>query len=515
MFRRDPIRLMGEKLVKLRLLTAEQWDAAVDVAHEAAGKDKTPALVIDALEQAGHLTGYQATKLRAGEFDGLVLGDYKLMYRAAAGSFARVYRAESIAAAPKGDSRVVALKLLRNRHAGDANEVASFFREAKLIAKLQHRNIVPVYDTGSEGDLHFFTMEFVEGGNLKDFLGVRKQLSPAEATRYILDTAAGLDCALSHGVTHRDLKLSNVLITTAGVAKLVDFGLAGEDAPGGGADQRAIEYATLEKATGAPLDDPRSDLFFLGGMYYELLTGTPPWPYTRDRAERKTVARYRDTKPIRQLEPNLPKSVVEVVEHLMTWQPAARYQSPAEVAADLKTVLATLDGQASGGRPPSESTAVVPPRGTAAAGASIQAPPAQRSDPTVLCVESKTKRQDILRDYLGKRGFRPLLLADPERAVTRLENNPPDAIVFMGETLGDLLPEIYPKVHALTEEIALVAVFVLTEPQAAKHSTLVESPCCRILTQPLILRDLRRQLMNGLEHILTASRMIKLPPVPE
>jgi len=494
-FRRDPTRSLGEKIVKLRLVTAGQLNQARELAA-----DKTVASLIEAMERKQFLTPYQAGKLRANEFDALVLGDYRLTYQNASGSFARVFRAESLS-----NGRVVALKLLRSRHAANAKDVAQFFREAKLVKQLKHKNIVPIYDIGSEGESHYFTMEFVEGGNLRDFLAVRKKLSPSEATRYTLDVAEGLDFALQAGVTHRDLKLSNVLITTNGVAKLVDFGLAGEDTPGAGPDQRAVEYATLEKSTGVPNDDPRSDLFFLGGIYYELLTGVPPWPYTRSRDERKQVTRYRDVTPVDELDPTLPPKVVHVVEKLMTWDPDERYQTPSEVAADLSALMTELGEPPKPGAWPGMDEQEEPE----------PAPSKERPGPSVLIIESRPKRQDLLRDYLGKRGFRPMFLSDPSRAVKRLDANPPDAVVFMGEMLGDDLFEIFPRVQGITSEVALVAVFVLSEAQSARKKELDRTPTCRIIEQPLILRELRRQLQLGLKEVLSQSRLIKLPPIPE
>lgn len=499
MFRRDPSKTLGERIVKMRLVTAAQLDEA-----KRSAADKSPAALIGALESKRLLTPYQANKLRANEFDALVLGDYRLTYQNAAGSFARVFRAESIST-----GRVVALKLLRSRHAGSASQVAQFFREAKLVQKLKHKNIVPIYDLGSEGENHFFTMEFVEGGNLRDFLAVRKRLSPAEATRYTLDVAEGLEFALAAGVTHRDMKLSNVLITTTGVAKLVDFGLAGEDAPGGGADLRAVEYATLEKGTNAPNDDPRSDLFFLGAIYYELLTGVPPWPYTRSREERKQPSRYRDVEPVDRLEPSLPPKVVRIVEKLMSWDPAGRYQEPAEVVADLEAVLRELNGVAK----PSAGTEPEKEEDSDAE----DAPPksSEKPAPSVLIVEGRPKRQDLLRDYLGKRGFRPLFLADASRAVARLDASPPDSVVLMGEFLGDDLFDLFPKVLGLTQELPLVAVFVLSEGQRDRRRELDETSTCRVIVQPITARDLRKQIQLGLKEVLTQSRLIKLPPISE
>lgn len=112
------------------------------------------------------------------------------------------------------------------------------------------------------------------------------QCSPIESAQALLDMAEGLEYALSKGMTHRDFKLTNVLMSSDRVAKLVDFGLASLNSTESGTDEgglRALKYATLEKGTGAPDDDPRSDLYFLGGVVYELLTDSPPYPATKDR----------------------------------------------------------------------------------------------------------------------------------------------------------------------------------------------------------------------------------------
>ena len=494
MFRRDPSRKLGERLVKLRLITISQLEQARELAD-----DKSTEALIEALERQQFITNYQAGKLRADEFDALVLGDYRLTYQNAAGSFARVFRAESISS-----GKIVALKLLRNRHASSQKEVAQFFREARLVQALEHENIVPIYDLGSEGDSHYFTMEFVEGGNLRDFLSVRKKLSPEEATRYTRDVTAGLDFALQAGVTHRDLKLSNVLITTRGVAKLVDFGLAGQDTPGGGPDQRAVEYATLEKSTGVPNDDPRSDLFFLGGIYYELLSGTPPWPYTRSRDERKQVARYRDVPSLTTLDVEVPPRVVAIVEKLMAWDPRERYQSPGDALEDLERILPQLGKPESLGPLPGADEAEEPP------------PTRGKPAPKVLFVEARKKRQDVLRDYFAKRGFRPRIEAEAPRAIRRLKSDePPDAVVFMGDALGDQFADTFREVQGITSELALVAVFVLPESKSERAEGIEETTTCRILTQPLILREVRRQLQLGLKEVLSQSRLIKLPPIPE
>lgn len=483
---------LGRVLVRLRLVEPSQLDECLVRLEPRKNK---PADLLQVLETKNYLTSYQISRLQKGETDGLVLGEYKLMYRNASGSFARVFRACSVK-----DGRMIGLKLLRQRWAKDPKTVREFRREAEVCKQLKHPNIVPIYEVGSDGDYHYFTMEFVEGGNLHDFINIRKKLSPAEATRCLLDMSKGLDYALGKGITHRDMKLSNVLMNTQGVAKLVDFGLAGSEGytsrGSGETPQHAIEYATLERWTNAPVNDPRSDLYFLGAIYYELLTGSPPYARTRSRDERKQINRYKNIRPIRDLEPNLPRIVVSIVERLMQINPDHRYQKPSEVISDLNLATAELGENKS----------------AASATADDAAPAAttkvQRSLPTVMCVESRAKQQNQLRKYLSKRGFRVLVLTDLERALARLENrtNAPDCIVLMGDSVGDEIVPAYKRARELGGSRSIVIIAVLAEKQAQYKADLEQTHAARVLVQPVTLRDLRREIHFAFQRRLRDSR---------
>jgi serine/threonine protein kinase len=480
---------LGRVLVRLRLVDPSQLDECLVRLEPRKNK---PADLLQVLEAKNYLTPYQISSLQKGETDGLVLGDYKLIYRNASGSFARVFRACSIT-----DGRMVGLKLLRQRWAKDARVVREFRREAEVCKQLRHPNIVPIYDVGSQGDHHYFTMEFIEGGNLHDFINIRKKLSPLEATRCILDMSKGLDYALGKGITHRDMKLSNVLMSTQGVAKLVDFGLAGSEnitsRGSGETPQHAIEYATLERWTNAPINDPRSDLYFMGTIYYELLTGQPPYPRTRSRDERKQIARYKNIRPIRELEPNLPRIVVAIVERLMQINPDHRYQRPADVINDLTLALAEFGENGKVG--PQADSGTVP--------TTLQA---QRSLPTVMCVESRAKQQNQLRKYLSKRGFRVLVLTDLQRALSRLEHNPPDCIVLMGDAVGDDIVSAYKQASEQSAAKSVVVIAILSEKQAKYKAELEQTHIARVLVQPVTLRDLRREIHFAFQRRLRDSR---------
>src|SRR6478735_6327778 len=181
---------------------AQMQECLAAIQLQAAGIDT---LIVE-LERRHLLTPYQVSKLKKRETDGLRVGPYKLLYRNASGSFARVFRGVSTE-----DGGMVGIKILRQRWAENPRTVSLFRREGELGKRLKHKNIVPIYEVGSDGNQHYLTMEFVEGGNLRELLKIRKKFSADESMRYTMDIAEGLEYALKLGLTHRDMKLTNVL----------------------------------------------------------------------------------------------------------------------------------------------------------------------------------------------------------------------------------------------------------------------------------------------------------------
>jgi eukaryotic-like serine/threonine-protein kinase len=460
---------LTRELLKLRLVTEEE------LAECQANQPITsePKSLLKALERQHVLTSYQVSKLCSDEDEPLVLGDCKLMYQNASGSFARVFRGSRI---PSGE--IVGLKVLRTRYLDDPQSVAHFHREAELCMKLQHKNIVPIFGVQTEGDNHFFTMEFVEGGNLRDFANIRGKFQPGDLLRCAVDMAEGLEYALSKGMTHRDFKLSNVLMSSKGVAKLVDFGLAGDDDSGGTDDVQAVEYATLEKNTGAPRNDPRSDLFFLGAVLYELATGTSPYPPTKSLEDRKMFSRYSGIRPIRRADPNINPHVAEIVDRLLKIIPQERYQSATELLVDLRAALKTLG---------------------------VVAPEAVKTNETprlstVLCVEYRVKQQDMLRDYLSKHGFRVLMLTAWDRALTRIKNNPPDCLLLMGEAVGDGdNKDIYDEALRWCNLKGTGVVVIAAASEKGVEEQLNLNATSRVIVQPTTLRDVRTSIAEVLQ----------------
>lgn len=488
---------LGTRLVENRLLEQIHLDQAMrNLESKQASADE----LLSLLESRSFLTSYQVSKIKKSDWSELVLGDCKLMYQNASGSFARVFRAASVT----DSSIMIGVKVLRQRWASDPKHVQSFHREAQLGMTLQHTNIVPILDHGVEGNTHYLTMEFVEGGNLRDFIQIRQQLEPREAIQYAIEMASGLDYALRMGFTHRDLKLTNVLMSSRGVAKLVDFGLAGADDVAH--HQRAVEYATIEKATGAPSNDPRSDIFFLGTILYELILGRPPYPPTGRVEERKMVSRYEHIRPLEQAAPYLPRSVTNIVSKMIAFRPENRYQDYTSLIRDLDRVLGELNLRS---KNLSASSSEARPAAKNESDESEKRNSNDRDLPRILCVETRIKQQDVLRDYLSTRGFRPLVIGDLDRALHRMKTDPAECLVLFGETLKDGLFDAFDEASESAKHRPFAIVTVLAPDQIEKRSLLKKTASRRILLPPATLRDLRKEIHLALQHMQSDSGELK------
>ena len=202
-------------------------------------------------------------------------GRYHIVDRVAAGGMGEVFRAHDAVLA-----REVAIKVLHRSLAGDQGFVDRFRREARAAASLTHPNIVAVYDWGAVDGIYYMVMEFVRGRAARELLNANVRLEPAQATEIVRQTLLALEAAHAQGMVHRDIKPENILVTTGGTVKVADFGLARAYADGtttqAGGVQGTVQYLSPEQIRGEPAD-PRSDLYSLGIVTYELLTGQLPF----------------------------------------------------------------------------------------------------------------------------------------------------------------------------------------------------------------------------------------------
>lgn len=451
------------------------------------------------------LTNFQLDRLLKGERAGFFYGDYKVLYMVSGGSFARVYRAVH-----KDTGVVRAVKVLRKRYSDNPEQTEHFCREGQVGITLRHPNIVPVYEVYSKGFTHFLVMEFVEGRNLREFLKIRKKLDPVEATRLMIDVVSGLRYAVEHGVSHRDLKLTNILVSSKGQAKLVDFGLAAtdstvsEDVSGDQLNQRTIDYAGLERATGVRKDDARSDIYFLGCIYYHMLVGRPPLQETRDRIQRLSKARFQDVVPIHQADPSLPRVVTTVVNQAMQLDVDRRYQSPAQMLVDLNIAAERL---AAGDTGSDESgDAAEKDRWQAEReriAASLLSDSQRRS---VMFVESDSRMQDLIRDSLKKAGYRVLVTSDPLRALQRFQDDkkPAECVIFSTGQLAQSAVEAFQS-FAAGEPTKQIPALLLLGPDQGSWKPQVEAslaPHRVVAAMPIKVRH----LLEIIGKLLPATR---------
>ncbi|HXW31691.1 MAG TPA: Stk1 family PASTA domain-containing Ser/Thr kinase, partial [Acidimicrobiales bacterium] len=260
-------------------------------------------------------------------------GRYELDHLIARGGMAEVYRARD-----RLLDRPVALKILFPELSVDRSFVERFRREAQAAANLSHPNIVPVFDWGEDGGTYFIVMEYVDGRPLSAILRTAGALHPERAAEIAADVAGALSYAHRHGVIHRDVKPGNVLITDEGTVKVTDFGIARavnteESLTQTGAVMGTATYFSPEQAEGLGVD-ARSDIYSLGVVLYEMVTGRPPFLGETPVAVASKHVREHPPLP-RQINPAIPPDLEAVIMKCMAKSPEHRYASGEELRADL------------------------------------------------------------------------------------------------------------------------------------------------------------------------------------
>jgi len=398
---------------------------------------------------------------------------------------------------------VVAVKVLRKRYSDNSTQYGQFVREGRLGCSLRHPNIVPIYEVYSRAKTHFLVMEFVEGRNLREFVKIRKRIEPAEATRLMADIVQGLRYAFENGLTHRDLKMNNVLVSSRGQAKLVDFGLAAVDEtltdellidfP----NTRTIDYAALERVTGVRKDDTRSDIYFLGCIYYHMLTGRPPLRETRDRVQRLSRSRFLEVKPIRKADPSIPDSVALVVNKSMMLDPRRRYQSPGNMLNDLEIAARRLAEEPQGGNDQPASGNSQAAKGPRRDGQNGMAVPSSEGQPSVMIVESNGQMQQVFREGLRRAGYRVLLTIDPGRAHERFRQEVPavaDCVVLNAQEIGHSALETFNRFGEDLKTSFVPAVLLLDETQRKWKQEARTDEHRVVLPMPITMKQLRSTL---------------------
>ena len=452
------------------------------------------------LLRRGLVTQYQLERLMRGDTrTGFFYGDYKVLYFVGAGTFARVFRAVH-----KTTGNMYAIKVLRNSlsdprgtnpktNRSNRPVIELFRREGEIGSKLKHPNIVEIHEVYSHGLTHYIVMDFVEGRNLREFYRARRRFDPLEAAHVMEGVMAGLHYALQQGITHRDLKMSNVLLSSNGEPKLVDFGLAGlqgaEEEAAEGMSRRTVLYAGLERATGVRMDDPRSDIFFAGTIFYQMLSGAPALAEARDRAQQAGKALYRDIKPIMELVPNLPLALTMVVNKALEFDPERRYQNPGDMLVDLKLAIKRVKAAKEGGRAAAQEL-------HSQEGLDDQGQPRK-----LMIVESDVRMQDMLRDLFKRNGYRVLVMSDPERAIGRFFDDfrAADVVLFTTGNNGRAALETFNRFGQEAATRDRPAVLLLDQ---AHHDWEEEAKVAEhrvVAKMPIKMRELREILRDAMQ----------------
>src|SRR5262245_55844554 len=263
---------------------------------------------------------------------------YRIMRKLGSGGMANVYLAED-----QELGRRVAIKILNDRHAGDEQFIERFRREAKNAAGLSHQNIVSIHDRGQAEGTYCIAMEYLDGRSLKELILSRGPAPVSVAVDYARQILAALRFAHRNGLVHRDIKPHNVLVDPEGHVKVTDFGIARA-----GASQMTEEgsiigtaqYPSPEQARGTQVDQT-SDLYSLGIVPYEMLTGEVP--FSGDSPVEIAMKHLSAVpSPLREKRPDVPKSLELVVLRALAKDPAARYQTAEDMDADLERVARGL-----------------------------------------------------------------------------------------------------------------------------------------------------------------------------
>jgi serine/threonine-protein kinase len=353
---------------------------------------------------------------------GTTLGRFEILSELGRGGMAVVYKARQ-----SDLDRIVAIKLLPPEMTHDTSYVARFRQEARSAARLEHPHIMPVYEVGETDGLHYIAMKFIQGRTLKELVQHDGALSVRRAAEILAQVGDALDHAHRQGVIHRDIKPSNIMITDEGWVYLTDFGLArGTGSATGGLTMAGTvmgtpEYMSPEQAQGLSTVGPPTDIYALGVVLYELLTGT--FPFKAETPMAMLAARLLQAPtPPRDVRGDLPPAVEDVVMRSLARKPEARFASSAEMVASLRAAAGIgADAQA---QPPATPASGMPALGETLVAGRPQPP--QQTPPYVRPQLPTPPPQPYVAQPVGT----------PQWGAPAAAATPPPAMIGPGSTPG-------------------------------------------------------------------------------
>jgi eukaryotic-like serine/threonine-protein kinase len=346
---------LSQLIVRSRLMTADE----VAEVHRRVPETARPADDLEAFRKHlvthKHLTEYQAALLLRGHSEGFFLDQYRILELLAKGRMAGVYKAVH------ASGQLVAIKVLPASKARDPEVVARFRREARLLTRLDHSNVVRAFQLGESAGKHYLVLEYLDGDTLEEILEKRKRLPPVEAVRIVHEAMLGLQQIHERGMIHRDLKPANLMLVETGKkdddllhrpVKILDIGLGKavfdekEKSPVDDPSQLTTDgvligtpdYLAPEQARSARSADIRADIYSLGCVLYHALTGQPPFP---DPSVLNQVMRHatEPPRPLSDFLSQVPDGLQNVLNWMMAKDPAQRYPTPERAAQALQLFL--------------------------------------------------------------------------------------------------------------------------------------------------------------------------------
>lgn len=265
----------------------------------------------------------------------LLVGRYELIEKIGEGGMAVVYKSKD-----RLLNRFVAIKILRPEYTKDSQFVDSFRKESQAAAGLQHSNIISVYDVGHEGNIHFIVMELVDGKPLSDIIKERAPMDYKSAIEIAKQVASALSLAHENNIIHRDIKPHNIMITKDGTAKLGDFGIAKAVSDATLTETSkiigSVHYFSPEQARGAYVDE-RSDIYSLGIVMYEMLTGEVP--FDGDNPVQVALMHINDEiQPPSRLVPGIPPALEKIIMKATDRFQSNRFKSVDDMLEDLNNI---------------------------------------------------------------------------------------------------------------------------------------------------------------------------------
>jgi len=475
----------AQQAVLIGLVTKSQANEA-----KSESKDGSLDALVKSFLRREYLTRWQVEKLQKNQNSGYFFGGCMVLFHIAEGTFARVYRGKKL---PGGQS--VAIKVLRNRFVSSAESIKQFNEEAEAGIRLIHPNIVQTYEFGEQDKQHYMIMEYVEGSNLRDFLRFRGRLSEADSLPLMIGLVSALKYSNEQGITHRDIKGTNILIASNGTAKLVDFGLAtiegGDKKVAAAHGQRTVDYSALERSCGSPKGDPRSDIFFLGCVFYQMLTGQLPLPEveTADPLAKMLRRGINSIKPLSE-NPYAPNpELTLIIQKMMKPDLKIRYQNCEAILTDLEAYASQVASAARAKKAEATEQARI------AAGGEVAALEKTDHDDrkTVFCVEAQEEIRDAFRKTLTKMGYRVLLVSDSEVAGERYREASPDAVIFDLDGLGPPALDAFLEMHETAQQDGhpLTALVLLGPKQRDLAKNLPTDDRLVVLPKPIKMKEVQ------------------------